>query len=409
MSALVLFEPANLTPYGPLTLLQSVGELRYGIYSNIERVKKLFTEEQIHLWVRPVLSNDHMNRYQDIAINQTVDKQAVFLNAALPAQIFPKALATLSNEDSAVLIYKGTIIAAKPGVQFEFSSKFHDELTKLKAIEFEWGDSHSLPVWIWDYLDLINSTIDFDLNFWKADNSYLAKFPDTYSTVNEKNIFIHNTAQVSKFVHLDASHGPIIIDKDAKISQFSSLVGPLYIGKRSTLKPSTFIRNSAVSAVCNLGGEIKGSIIHPHSNKSHEGFLGDSIIGSWVNMGAGTTTSNLKNNYNTIRVSWDGNHYDSGRQFLGSILGDHTKTAIGVRLNTGTVIGAFCNIFQADFAPQAIPSFSWGNGTHELDKAIKTAQIAMKRRGLELTASQLELIQALADDTTPFTHYQNID
>jgi hypothetical protein len=160
-----------------------------------------------------------------------------------------------------------------------------------------------------------------------------------------------------------------------------------------------------VGRVCNLGGEIKGSIIHPYSNKSHDGFLGDSILGSWINLGAGTSTSNMKNNYQQIRVSWDGNNYESGRQFLGSIIGDHCKTAIGVRLNTGTLIGSFCNVFQPDFPPRAIPSFSWGNGTHELDKAIQTAELMMKRRSLSLTETQIKLIKDLAEDHTHFTHF----
>jgi hypothetical protein len=113
----------------------------------------------------------------------------------------------------------------------------------------------------------------------------------------------------------------------------------------------------------------------------------------------------MKNNYQQIRVSWDGNNYESGRQFLGSIIGDHCKTAIGVRLNTGTLIGSFCNVFQPDFPPRAIPSFSWGNGTHELDKAIQTAELMMKRRSLSLTETQIKLIKDLAEDHTHFTHF----
>ena len=278
-------------------------------------------------------------------------------------------------------------------------------LEKLEKIVCNVEICENHPNWIWDYLDFIAPAIEFDAKMRVEENNILNKLPADLYTLTDRNIFIHNTAQIGKFVHLDASNGPIVIDQDCKISPFSSIVGPVYLGKRTSLKPSTSIRQSVVGRVCNLGGEVKGCIIHPYSNKSHDGFLGDSILGSWINLGAGTITSNMKNNYQPIRVSWDGNNYESGRQFLGSIIGDHVKTAIGVRLNTGTLIGPFCNVFQADFPPRAIPSFSWGNGTHELEKAIQTAELMLKRRSLALSKTQIKLITDLAEDHTHFVHF----
>ncbi len=405
MGTFVLFEPASLSSFGPLTLLQSVTELRYGIFSNLERAQHIFGNEPIQLWVRPILAEDHTAKYETVPINKNADDSTVFLNAATPAWIYSTAIARMEDKSGVAVVIGDTIVAARPGVPIEFSSSFHKQLEKLDRIECDSEICNRQPNWIWDYLDFIAPALEFDFEIWRTNNNILTKIPGDLSTLHERNIYIHNTAQIGKFVHLDASNGPIIIDADAKVSPFSSLVGPIYIGKRSTLKPNTSVRHSVIGRVCNLGGEIKGCIIHPYSNKSHDGFLGDSILGSWINMGAGTTTSNMKNNYQPIRVSWDGNNYESGRQFLGSILGDHIKTAIGVRLNTGTLIGAFCNVFQADFPPRAIPSFSWGNGTHELEKAIQTAELMMKRRSLELSEAQRKLIKALADDHTPFIQF----
>ncbi len=405
MQSLIIFEPENLAPFGPLTLLKSVAELRFGIYSNLERVARIFPEESIHLWVRPILLDTLSEKLENVQINQKAAADTIFLNAATPAWLYPSLIATLADQQNTAIIKDGVLLAAKPGVMIDFSPKFHRELAQLNPIECDLDNCPTTPNWIWNYLDLITPALDFDLSLWKAENNYLTKLPTHLSTLDERHIFIHNTAQIGRYVHLDASQGPIIIDEDAKISPFSSLEGPLYLGKLSSLKPSTSIRHSVVGQVCNLGGEIKNSIIHPYTNKSHAGFLGDSILGSWINLGAGTATSNLKNNYQPIRVSWDGNNYDTNRQFLGSVIGDHSKTAIGVRLNTGTFIGPFCNVFQADFPPRAIPSFSWGNGTHELDKAIGTAQRVLKRRNLSLSNPQEELIRALATDNTPFTHF----
>ncbi|MBT3229576.1 MAG: hypothetical protein HOD43_06900 [Candidatus Marinimicrobia bacterium] len=405
MSAHILFEPENLSPFGPITLLRSVAELRYGIYSNLERAQRILPKDSVQLWVRPILAKEHAEKYTETQINRNADQDDIFLNAATPAWIYPSVLSILKDSTNTAVVIDGHIVAARPGAEMKFSTDFHQALNTLDKIECDSEICRHQPNWIWDYLDYIAPALEFDVKLWQKDNNILTKLPPDLSTITDRNIFIHNTAQIGKFVHLDASNGPIIIDQDCKISPFSSIVGPSYLGKRSSLKPSTFIRQSVVGRVCNLGGEIKGSIIHPYSNKSHDGFLGDSILGSWINLGAGTSTSNMKNNYQQIRVSWDGNNYESGRQFLGSIIGDHCKTAIGVRLNTGTLIGSFCNVFQPDFPPRAIPSFSWGNGTHELDKAIQTAELMMKRRSLSLTETQIKLIKDLAEDHTHFTHF----
>lgn len=407
MSAIVLFEPENIGSFGPLILLRSVPELKYGILSNLERAQKVLpSDSDLQLWIRPILVKDHTQRYPEFSINKDLSEPSVFLNAAIPAWHFPALLEILNTHNEIVLMRSGMVVAVKSERPQPFSTDFHSQFKQMDNEELDEHVLPDLPFWIWDYLDLITTGVEFDLQSWKEEKQYLERVKDSWSTLEQKQIFIHNAAQISDYVHLDASKGPIVIDSDAKISPFSSLTGPLYIGKRSTVKPSANITNSIIGNVCNMGGEIKGSIIHPYSNKSHEGYLGNSMIGSWVNLGAGTNVSNLKNNYHDIRVSWDGNSYDTGRQFLGCMIGDHTKTAIGVRLNTGTFIGPFSNIFQNDFPPMAIPSFSWGNGVYEFDRAIETAKKVLHRRGKVLSQAQVDLFKALAGDTTPFTHFK---
>ncbi|MCF7808851.1 MAG: hypothetical protein K9M49_09055 [Candidatus Marinimicrobia bacterium] len=407
MSTIVLFEPENIGSFGPLILLRSVAELKYGILSNLERAQAVLPPDtDLHLWIRPVLAEDHIRRFPTIPINKDVKDECILLHAGIPAWHYPVLLQILSKHKEIVLRRAGVIIAVKSAGPQIFSHDFHHSFEAIPHKELDDQLLTDLPLWIWDYLDLIRAGIEFDLTIWKEEKQYLQKLKDRHSTLEEKQIFIHNTAELNDYVHLDASKGPIVIDQDSKVSSFSSLTGPLYIGKRSTVKPSANISQSIIGNVCNIGGEVKGSIIHPYSNKSHQGYLGDSMIGSWVNLGAGTNVSNLKNNYHDIRVSWDGNSYDTGRQFLGCMIGDHTKTAIGVRLNTGTFIGPFSNIFQNDFPPMAIPSFSWGNGVYEFDRAIETAKKVLHRRGKVPSATELALFKALAKDTTPFTHFK---
>lgn len=406
MSSIILIEPEHIGSFGPLTLLRSALELRYGIYTNLERAHRVLSDTaSLQIWIRPILAKDHADRYPELSINEDASPDSIFLNGAIPAWHYPELIDAVQQQHEALIERDGVILAAKSSDPIPFNSRFHSRLRSLPRLEVEDQLQEAAPLWIWDFLDQITPGVEFDLNFWENEKEYLHRPNAQASTLQEKQIFIHNTAQVSDFIHLDASKGPIIIDEDSKIGPFSSLTGPLYIGKRCSIKPSANISKSVISHVCNVGGEIKGSIMHTYSNKSHEGYLGDSMVGSWVNLGAGTNVSNLKNNYHQIKVSWDGNSYDTGRQFLGCLIGDHTKTAIGVRLNTGTFIGPFSNIFQSDFPPRAIPSFSWGNGVYELDRAIETAKKVLARRGKTLTDSQVALIKALAKDTDPFTHF----
>jgi UDP-N-acetylglucosamine diphosphorylase/glucosamine-1-phosphate N-acetyltransferase len=149
--------------------------------------------------------------------------------------------------------------------------------------------------------------------------------------------------------------------------------------------------------VCKVGGEIENSIIHSYSNKQHYGFLGHSYLGQWINLGAGTSNSDLKNNYSSIRITSNGTETDTGMTFLGSLIGDHTKTAICTRLNTGASIGACCNIISDQIAPKYLPPFTWLNNSYHseyaLDKMIDTAKLVFSRRGIIFTDSDRKLFR----------------
>ncbi|MDZ7763050.1 MAG: hypothetical protein U5K00_01300 [Melioribacteraceae bacterium] len=179
---------------------------------------------------------------------------------------------------------------------------------------------------------------------------------------------------------LDASEGPIFIDDDAQIFPNSYIVGPVYIGKKSLVKANTQIyHDTTIGPVCKVGGEIENSIIHSYSNKQHEGFLGHAYLGSWINIGASSNNSDLKNDYGKIKVLLNGNEIDTGLQFVGLIMGDHSKCAINSAFNTGTIVGVSCNIYGAGFPDRYIPSFSWGGSEgfreYHLRKAVEVAKI----------------------------------
>ncbi|MDK9701285.1 MAG: putative sugar nucleotidyl transferase [bacterium] len=201
-------------------------------------------------------------------------------------------------------------------------------------------------------------------------------------------IFIHPSVKIGMQTFLDASEGSIWIDEGTVIEGNAFLKGPLAVGKKCTLRAGLKLYGpSSIGPVCKLGGEIQQTLWMGYSNKQHDGYLGTAVVGSWVNIGAGTNNSDLKNTYGPITITIAGERIETGEIHIGCLLGDHTKTSIGLQLNTGTVTGIACNIFGAGFPQTYIPSFSWGGADwlreHGLSKAIETARIAMSRRKKE--------------------------
>jgi UDP-N-acetylglucosamine diphosphorylase/glucosamine-1-phosphate N-acetyltransferase len=206
------------------------------------------------------------------------------------------------------------------------------------------------------------------------------------SFVGREAMRIGDDVALSPGVVIDASEGPVSIAGGAAVMANASLKGPLHIGAGTLIKMGAAIYgDTSIGPMCKVGGEVAESIIHGHSNKQHGGFLGHSYLGEWVNLGAGTNTSDMKNNYSTIRISVGCELVDSGQMFAGLFMGDHSKSGIGTIFNTGSSVGACCNVFGADYPPKHIPSFVWGGGSefseHGLVAALETARRAMERRG----------------------------
>ena len=216
--------------------------------------------------------------------------------------------------------------------------------------------------------------------------------------LNPYNIWIGKDAKIKPGVIIDASDGPVILDENALIMPNAVLVGPVYLGKNSMIKVGAKIyKGTSIGPVCKVGGEVEETIFQAYSNKQHDGFLGHSYIGEWVNIGAGTTNSDLKNNYRNVEVYFypSGKKVDSESKFVGTFIGDHTKTGINSTINTGTVVGVGCNLFGRELIKDFIPSFRWGEGSelteYQEDKFLETVKIVKQRRNLKLTKNEKEL------------------
>lgn len=212
---------------------------------------------------------------------------------------------------------------------------------------------------------------------------------------DKKNVFVGKGAVIHPMVVLDAANGPIFIDEGVEIHPFTRVEGPCYIGKKSILLGAKCREGMSIGPMCRVGGEVEESIIHGYSNKYHDGFLGHAYVGEWVNLGALTTNSDLKNDYSNVSVMLDGKTpTDTGSTKVGSLIGDHTKTSIGTLFNTGSVVGAMCLIMaNGKPSPKFIPTFAWflegviskGFGKGQL---YETAKIAMSRRKCQWTPAE---------------------
>jgi UDP-N-acetylglucosamine diphosphorylase / glucose-1-phosphate thymidylyltransferase / UDP-N-acetylgalactosamine diphosphorylase / glucosamine-1-phosphate N-acetyltransferase / galactosamine-1-phosphate N-acetyltransferase len=223
-----------------------------------------------------------------------------------------------------------------------------------------------------------------------------APLPGGVHAIGAPELRLGRGAMIEPGVVIDFSDGPVWLDEGVRVRAFSRLAGPLYAGRGTTLLGGSLTAVS-IGEQCKVRGEIEESIVLGHSNKAHDGFLGHAYLGRWVNLGAMTTNSDLKNNYGTIRVWTPTGDRDTGTIKLGCLVGDHVKTGIGVLLNTGTVIGAGSNLYGAELPPKHVPPFSWGSGAelteYRVDKFLQTAEVVMKRRGVELTAGQRTLLE----------------
>ncbi|MFQ6618728.1 MAG: hypothetical protein ACE5QV_08590, partial [Fidelibacterota bacterium] len=256
----------------------------------------------------------------------------------------------------------------------------------------------------WDLI--LRNSVQIELDF--EDNlkgQIEGKIYDGAVLLNQDNVHVGEGTEIKPGAVLDAENGPIFIGKNVKVFSNAVIEGPVYIGDGSMIKVCARIyEGTSIGEVCKVGGEVEESIIHSYSNKQHDGFIGHSYIGKWVNIGADTNNSDLKNNYASVKVPINGDPVDSGSIFVGLIMGDHTKTGINTMFNTGTVVGVSCNIYGGGFPPKFIPSFSWGGsgGFQEylFDKAVETAKRVMQRRKLILSQDERDMLKEVFQFTS---------
>ena len=249
---------------------------------------------------------------------------------------------------------------------------------------------------LWDFLfdtkDILstNDTKFFDMKI-------SGDFHESCIFLNQSNIHISDSAKISAGVILDASEGPIIIDENVFVDIGVMIKGNTYIGKNSKINPGAKLNGEvSIGPYCKIGGEIEATIFHGYSNKQHDGYIGHSYIGEWVNLGANTNNSDLKNNYGKITFDLGYKKIDSNEMFIGSMIGDFSKIGISTMLNTGTYIGLGANVFGGDFQDKFIQSFSWGKeDVTDFKKFLSTLEVVKLRRDQHISQNEKNLLYTL--------------
>lgn len=379
-------QPENLFPF---TLTRQIQDLRVGILTVREKWERRLRFTSYDKW-----EDDYKDLDRSIRIDQQLEDDTFFLihGNILPDNDLVKAILKLQNGE--FLSENGSA-----GIAFRFSKEQIKEAHKIrvdKAISYR--KKISSIQYPWDIFHFNDQEIraDFELITKKRKSQSISR---TNKAIKPSRIFIEKGARV-EYSFLNASTGPIYIGKNAEIMEGSMIRGPFSLGEGSVLKMGTKVYGATtVGPFSNIAGEIKNSVILGYSNKAHDGYLGDSVIGEWCNLGAGTSNSNMKNNAGHVRIWTPKGQVTAGLK-CGVLMGDYSKSSINTSFNTGTVVGTCCNVFGGNLTPKYFPSFAWGNDgfdRYEFEKAITDIENWKKLKGQTLTENEKTILRYIFD------------
>lgn len=383
MPAFHLYDDAAARTFEPFALTRPAGELRAGALLVRERWARVLGTQAMGFVGAP-----HLASFEELdappAADATLPAGSVVVNSRC-APALPSAAAT---PDRAIDVWRcgGRVAAVRLPAPLPLDRLADGSLT-LDALAGMGATVGELQGWWmdapWDYIAHLSPMLASDV---AALGPALALEEHEGTVRGAHPAFVEQGATIEPYVVFDTTLGPVLVRQGATVQAFTRLIGPLYVGPHSTVMADR-ISGCAIGEWCRVHGEISASIVLGHSNKSHDGFVGHSYLGRWVNLGAGTTTSNLKNTYGTVALWTPSGVRDTGLQFLGTLFGDHAKTGIGLRLTTGSVIGAGANVYDG-MPPKAVAPFAWGGGapygTYDPEKFVDVAARAMARRQVTL-------------------------
>lgn len=379
----------------PLIATRGAFDLRFGIGTLGESLRRTFAARSWSAWVRPGLADLVRRTHPGVAVNDRRHGAGVWLNARWR----PPVGCVLPPDATGVGMLDGEIAwVVHPPEDVDWAT------VRERAVGMAKHPAGGTMVrHLWELVDGNGEQILRDVA-----ESRMTPTSDASLTIigPRDRVCVDSTARIDPFVALDATGGPIVVEAAAVVTSFSRLEGPCVIGRGTHVLGAKVRAGTTLGPFCRIGGEVEASVVQGYTNKYHEGFLGHSYVGEWVNLGAGTHTSDLRNDYGPVAVVLSGQRVESGSTKVGSLIGDHTKTGLGTLLNSGTNVGAFCNVLPSSrYAAKYMPAFTdWTNGVlreaASIESLLTIARTVMKRRGHDLTPEYAAVAQSLREETS---------
>ena len=398
MRNIILFDNEIRDRLLPFTYIRPACEIRLGILTIREKWEKMLSGQVSYI------TQDHLSDKYDITISER--------NYLINGTVLPSAelcsLIKQMNDGEAMLLNEELVAAVLDREQF--NRLMYDDIEELSSYELKDTPFQKLNN-LWDIFLHNDKAIraDFDLLTEKRKSQPIS---DTNTLLGSKDIFIEDGAKVECAI-LNAESGPIYIGKNATVMEGAIIRGPFSLGEGSVVKMGAKIYGpTSIGPQCTVGGEIKNVVIFGHSNKGHEGYLGNSVIGEWCNLGADTNSSNLKNNWSEVKL-WDyatGRFAPTGQIKAGLFMGDYSMSGINTMFNTGTIVGLCCNVFGGGYPRTFIPSFSWGGSsglsTYRPDRAFEAVDAMMKIHGSELKPTDRLALLKVFEETAKYRSWE---
>jgi len=407
-----VFEDEAYLDFHPITLMRPVACMRAGIVPLFARARRYFDSPSICLSVRHALSALVAGEHRDYPVNivkREPGQPVLLLNGRirdygdLPALVKKTQVSTRFTHDG---ITVGVVFESNawPEIPALSTPDAYERLVREQPSEFAVHETTaSLYRGNWELIEDIEREVTADFEFMRPG------FPDPDHVkvhhgahiIDPDRVYLGTGVEMLPVSLIDASRGPVYIGDNTRIESQVAITGPCYIGPNSVVVAGK-VGGSSIGHTCRVGGEVEESIFQSYVNKYHAGFVGHAYVGSWVNFGAMTTNSDLKNNYSEIVMRLRGHVVNTGSIKVGSFIGDHTKFGIGTLLNTGINIGVCCNIFGGTLiTDKEVASFRWGNSQmykdYRFDKALDTLKRAVERRHVSLSAQEEELLKAISE------------
>lgn len=379
MSDLYLWDDAVARRFEPYAHTRPVCELRVGAWLLRER-----WERGAGTRAAGILTSDHLADFEEPDAppvhRDLIPAGAIVVNSRCALD----ATAALNVNEGVVWLVDGRVAAlrlAEPRTQAELPAVFEAARSpSAQSLRGRWIDA------VWELVSSLPDTLTDDLLTLAREQHESLSRPESIPIVGEHPVLAAWNATIEPFVVIDATDGPVVLLEGSRVGAFSRLAGPLLLGHDSTIVAGS-VRCSSIGEWSKVHGELSHTVVLGHANKSHDGFVGHSYMGRWVNLGSGTTTSNLKNTYGSVTIWTPDGIRNTGMQFLGTLFGDHVKTGIGLMLTTGCVLGAGANLFGV-MPPKAVSPFAWGGAPpysiYEVEKFLDVCTRVMARRNVTL-------------------------